>query len=478
VGPLGQNVSRRFWPDSIGHAGPLRDSHEDRQCWCVLRPSQFDKAKGQQKQPLRVCHMKSQCRTTSRILWWAVAVTCLVVGRLPSVHGGLICSLLGAPPCFMGLGSIMHQGTPGEPDCRETCAFFFFAILNFFQGYACNGCDGVSGDGGDNGLLIPQENDPNNFGLDVFGVNIPAADAQAFVTAANTWNRVITTDTQGPYTLSRLNAAQPADELLRGCKYPSNGVDDLLICADIRSIDGAGQVLGAAAPGQRDSTTGRPATGFMYFDSADIAGLKAQGTYNTVILHEMGHVLGLGTIWFEKGVQTNSNTCPYVGTFANREYQRLTGCTNSARTEQNGGPGSKCSHWMENSCLGNELMSSALSSNSRLTSITIGSLQDMGYPVDYNQNQDTSLSKNGCCRRRLGLGRKETSPPPPPRRKLLSDELVNTAVAYGQTILATRDDQAKARGVGDDQLYDIVSVLMLENNEIYEVLVNRDGAVS
>jgi hypothetical protein len=101
----------------------------------------------------------------------------------------------------------------------------------------------------------------------------------------------------------------------------------------------------------------------------------------------------------------------------------------------------------------------------------------MGYPVDYKQNQDTTLSRNGCCRRRRRLGLQET-PPPPPRRKMLSDELVNTAVAYGQTILATRDDQAKARGVGSDQLYDIVSVLMLQNNEIYEVLVNSDGAVS
>jgi hypothetical protein len=61
MGPLGQNVSRRFWPESIGHAGPLRDSHEDRQCCFVLCPSQFDKQRStkncclQRLYPLCVC---------------------------------------------------------------------------------------------------------------------------------------------------------------------------------------------------------------------------------------------------------------------------------------------------------------------------------------------------------------------------------------------------------------------------------------
>jgi hypothetical protein len=84
--------------------------------------------------------MKSQCTSVSRIILLVVATS--LIGQLPlSVHGGIVCSLLGAPPCFMGLGSIMHRGTPGEPDCQETCVFFFFAILNFFQGYTCDGCN-------------------------------------------------------------------------------------------------------------------------------------------------------------------------------------------------------------------------------------------------------------------------------------------------------------------------------------------------
>jgi hypothetical protein len=262
---------------------------------------------------------------------------------------------------------------------------------------------------------------------------------------------------------------------LNGCRYPANGVDDLLICADIRSIDGAGNVLGAAAPGLRDSRTGLPMTGFMFFDSADIALLKRQGLYETVILHEMGHVLGIGTLWLEKGVQTNSGTCPYNGVNANREYKRLTGCSNKAPTEQSGNAGSKCSHWQESSCLGNELMSSALSANSRLTSITIGSLEDIGYAVDYSRNQDTNLSTNGCCRRR-GLTA-QSVPPPLRRRQLLSDAGVAAAVAFGQQILTEQSERASSRGAGTDHLFGAVSVLMLENDEIFEVLVNRDGVV-
>jgi hypothetical protein len=101
----------------------------------------------------------------------------------------------------------MHRGTPGTPDCEEICAFFLFAILNFFSGYGCGGCTE------DDGLLIPQENDPNSFGLDVFGVNIPNGDANAFVAAANRWNSIITADRQGPYSFQVLNDRQPADEL-------------------------------------------------------------------------------------------------------------------------------------------------------------------------------------------------------------------------------------------------------------------------
>ena len=35
----------------------------------------------------------------------------------------------------------------------------------------------------------------------------------------------------------------------------------------------------------------------MSFDTADLAQMAADGTLVDVITHEMGHVIGIGTIW-------------------------------------------------------------------------------------------------------------------------------------------------------------------------------------
>jgi hypothetical protein len=48
----------------------------------------------------------------------------------------------------------------------------------------------------------------------------------------------------------------------------------------------------------------------MQFDTADLASMQANGTLNDVITHEMGHVLGIGTIWTAKGVLSGSYTLP------------------------------------------------------------------------------------------------------------------------------------------------------------------------
>ena len=51
-----------------------------------------------------------------------------------------------------------------------------------------------------------------------------------------------------------------------------------------------------------------PAKGVMFFDTADLAEMEREGTLNDVITHEMGHVLGIGTIWRDKGLLAGSGT--------------------------------------------------------------------------------------------------------------------------------------------------------------------------
>ena len=74
-------------------------------------------------------------------------------------------------------------------------------------------------------------------------------------------------------------------------------VDDVLIVARIDTIDGPGLVLGSAGPCFVRTTGRLTIAGSMRFDSADVTGLVNNGSLNAVIRHEMGHVLGFGTLW-------------------------------------------------------------------------------------------------------------------------------------------------------------------------------------
>ena len=74
-----------------------------------------------------------------------------------------------------------------------------------------------------------------------------------------------------------------------------NPAGRLLISSTLEEIDGVGGVLGSAGPS--DVWNSCPSVSFvgaMTFDVADINELENQGTFEGVILHEMGHVIGVG----------------------------------------------------------------------------------------------------------------------------------------------------------------------------------------
>ena len=66
----------------------------------------------------------------------------------------------------------------------------------------------------------------------------------------------------------------------------------------IEPIDGPFGVLGQAGPCfVRDDADGLTVIGRMQFDEDDMELLETEGSLQAVILHEMGHVLGFGTLW-------------------------------------------------------------------------------------------------------------------------------------------------------------------------------------
>jgi hypothetical protein len=161
-------------------------------------------------------------------------------------------------------------------------------------------------------------------------------------------------------------------------------VDDLLIDASVVAIDGPKGTLGQAAPDKLRGGSYLPYHGWMQFDSADLAEM-ADGSLYAVALHEMGHVLGVGSIWSYFGLLAGAGTSNprFIGTQATAEYNNIFGTSaTGVPVENTGGSGTRDSHWRE-SVFGNELMTGYLNSGSNpLSRVTVASLADMGYQVN------------------------------------------------------------------------------------------------
>jgi hypothetical protein len=214
----------------------------------------------------------------------------------------------------------------------------------------------------------------------VFVEGLNAAQKKAFKTAANRWSTVIVGDLP--------------DVVIGG-----QVIDDVLIEASGVAIDGPGGILGQAGPTHlRPATAGAaafiPAKGRMQFDTADLATMESNGTLNDVITHEMGHVLGIGTIWTNKGLlaNPNGNNPTFTGASAKKEYGILKGTGPTAVPVENmGGPGTRNSHWRE-TVFRNELMTGFVASPPNpMSRVTVASLKDLGYVVDLNKAEPYSL---------------------------------------------------------------------------------------
>ncbi len=243
------------------------------------------------------------------------------------------------------------------------------------------------------------------FDISLRFVNMPSANQlTTFGQAATRWETIITGDLSN---IANFSSAAGS------CNSPNaiqEALDDLIIIVRLENIDGAGAVLGSAGP-CLVRTAGLTALGSMRFDTSDLPSLEAAGSFGSVILHEMGHVLGIGTLWNSKGfLQLASTTSAKQDTHFNgpeaiagfnvvggTNYtgagQQVPGgakvpvenCTNNTPTTCGGGTIN--SHWREG-VLKSELMTGYLGSSvtgNPLSVLTIGSLKDIGYVVDLNQ---------------------------------------------------------------------------------------------
>jgi hypothetical protein len=232
-----------------------------------------------------------------------------------------------------------------------------------------------------------------------------SAERQAvFARAAARWSDIITDDLPD-WPLTKAAGQCGNDEV-----YDKQVVDDLIIFVDIQPLQG-GEALAAAGPCMlRGAGAALPVYGTLTLNASTLAGLEADGTLEAVVLHQIGHVLGIGTAWIRpdlygqrlefvsspagqpcESAAAFSEAPVYTGAAGVQAYQDLGG-EGRPPVEAEGGRGTQCSHWAELE-FGNELMSSALGpgDDSPLSILTIGALADLGYTVDPAQADPYTL---------------------------------------------------------------------------------------
>ncbi len=194
--------------------------------------------------------------------------------------------------------------------------------------------------------------------------------------AAERWKATITTGLPGG------TVSIPPGDCEAGIPAYSGSIDDLLIDVVAKPVDGAGGILAIAGPCWMRSSSGLPLYGVLVVDSADVAGLYAVGRLDDTVLHEMGHVLGIGILWDQPPLVGAGGPDPrFVGPMASiAANEWFTGWT-SVPVENVGGAGTADAHWRE-SMLGPELMTGFIDEVNVLSAVTIGSLVDIGYHVD------------------------------------------------------------------------------------------------
>lgn len=171
-------------------------------------------------------------------------------------------------------------------------------------------------------------------------------------------------------------------------------VDDVVIYAKVEAIDGVGKVLGTAGPCLTRTSSGLTALGIMRFDSADLTDLASKGRLADVVLHEMLHVVGIGTLWNARGILADTGTVnvrvtgPLAAASCVNDHGGATACVGAVPAENCQGlpVGTVCgtgtinAHWKE-STFRTELMTGYAGTGNPLGRMSIQALADLGYVV-------------------------------------------------------------------------------------------------
>lgn len=221
----------------------------------------------------------------------------------------------------------------------------------------------------------------------VFATPVTAAREAVFRAAAERWMTILAPEDLADVRPRRALSCGSDPKFRRSVAV----VDDVMIVVAVEEIDGRFGILGRAGFCSLRQDNLLPFYGFMEFDDADVERLERAGRLENVILHEMGHVLGIGTLWEVQGLLRNrasEDQAPdthFTGRRAIAAFDEAGGAGYAGAkvpVENTGGPGTRNAHWRE-AVMDTEVMTGySQAGREPLSAITVQSLADLGYTVD------------------------------------------------------------------------------------------------
>lgn len=163
---------------------------------------------------------------------------------------------------------------------------------------------------------------------------------------------------------------------------PGIEIDQVTIDIGAFDIDGERGSLAQGGPGTvvRQSGYVLPTSGFIEFDTADLDRLEAGGSLLGLFLHEVGHVLGFGTLWTENNLYVDDSGQYKAANGLAAYREEFDPTAPFVPVEMDGGPGTRNAHWDETWAGGeNELMTGFIDLPLFLSDTTAASFRDLGY---------------------------------------------------------------------------------------------------